>query len=63
MYGSEKVNIQYMGCFTSLSNNIYIVADPIPVDVDHAVHSCGPTMINQRIITNRSTYFKSQEAR
>ena len=41
--------LKQQGRFDSLNHNIYIVADPISVDVDHAahVHACGPSLFTR----------------
>ena len=36
--------LKQIGRFTSLIPNHYILADTIPVNVDHDVHAGGPTM-------------------
>ena len=43
--------------FVSLNHNIYIAADPTPVDLDHAAHAGGPTMCIPSEFW-RHTYFK-----
>ena len=36
--------LKQLSRFASLKHNIYIVADPTPVDVDYAAYACEPTM-------------------
>ena len=40
-----------MGRFASLNHNIYIAACPTPVDVDHAEHAGGPTILSHEFMT------------
>ena len=45
-----------LGRFASLNNNIYIAADPTPVDIDHSALAGGPTIFTYE--SWRPIYFK-----
>ena len=48
IYAAPAVKgLKQLGRYASLNYNIYIVADPTPVDVDHAAHACHCIVLPQ----------------
>ena len=48
---TRAFTLKQLGCFASLNQNIYIAADPTPVDNDHAAHAGRLTMCTRQIMT------------
>ena len=48
---NENVKLKQLGRYASLIHNIYIAADPTPVDVHHAPHSSHCVMRPQCLLS------------
>ena len=50
-------SLKQLGRYASLNTNIYIIADPTPVDIGHAAHACHcivrPRSLLSKIMTTQ----------